>query len=141
MVDLRADGDKVRKLWRGSEALHVPLSLAAALAFHESYGGPDAIMQRLDYDDALDLIAAALSRLVTIYKVDESTRSPVSVQLNLGSGKFRHGATVYEYRNGRALGSLMVQRAHVPAAVELIKAVGIPFQIGSGASALTLSAR
>lgn len=133
MVDLRKDGEQVKEAWRSSGDSHVPLPLAAALAFHEAHGGAHAAVPQPEYEDALDLVAAALSRLVTIYTIDERTKLPVSAQLNLGTGRFRYGATVYEHGNGKAVTSLVVRREQLPAAMEVIKATGIPFQFDSAA--------
>lgn len=131
MVDVRKDGEYIRELWRTSDGSHVPLSLAATLAFHEAHDGAGASMPEPEYDNALDLAAAALSRLLTVYTIDQHTRRPVSAPVSLATGRFRYGATVYEHSNGRATTSLMVQREEVAAAMEVIKATGIPFQFDS----------
>lgn len=128
MVDLRRDGEQVRQAWRSSGDSHVPLPLAAALALHEAHGGAADVVAELEYEDALNLAAAALSRLVSIYTIDERTRLPVPAMLNLATGRFRAGASVYERRNGRPMTSLVVLREHVPAAMDMIKATGIPFR-------------
>lgn len=127
MVDLRKDREQVRQAWRASEASHVPLALAAALAFHEAHPGPAGVVPQPDYDDALNLTAAALSRLVAIYAIDERTCRPVAHSLNLAIGKFRDGAAVYEGEHGRRVTSLLVRREHLPSAMALIKSAGIPF--------------
>ncbi len=106
----------------------MPLPLAAALAFHEAYRSADRILPRPEYDDALNLTAAALSRLISIYTIDERTRTPVVARLNLRSGKFRDGAAVYEHRMGNAMTSLLVRREQLLPAVEIIKSTGIPFR-------------
>lgn len=135
MVDLRVDCEHVRKLWRGSADSHVPLSLAAALAFHEARNGAPSIVARVEYEDGLDMAAAALSRLVTIYAIDNGTRQPVAENFDLRSGRFRQGATVYELADGRTLAPLVVQREHLAPAVELIRSTGIPFQLAGVYSA------
>jgi hypothetical protein len=127
MVDLRSDGEQVRQAFCESDAPHVPLPLAAAMAFHEAHPAPAAVVPQLEYDDALNLTAAALSRLVAIYRIDERTRRPVEHSLNLTAGRFRDGAAAYESKNGRRMTSLLVLREHLPTAMALIKATGIPF--------------
>jgi hypothetical protein len=128
MVDLRRECEQVRKLWHGSADAHVPLPLAAALAFHEAHGSATVVPQ-VEYEDGLDMAAAALSRLVTIYAIDECTRLPVSAHFDLGTGKFRHGATTYELTDGTTMTPLLVARDHLETAVDLIRATGIPFQL------------
>jgi hypothetical protein len=128
-IDLRENGEDVRRAWRASEGSHVPLALAAALAFHETYDRGRESMALRDYEDALDLMAAALSRLITVFRIDEHTRLPVPVRLDLGAGRFRNGASMYEQPRGRtALNPLVVLRAELPAAVDRVKAVGVPFK-------------
>lgn len=129
-VDLREYGEDVRRAWRALEGgSHVPLALAAALAFHETYDrGRDCITRR-DYEDGLDLMAAALSRLITVFRIDEQTRLPVPVRLDLGAGRFRNGASTYENHRARtALHPLLVLRAELPAAVDRVKGIGVPFK-------------
>ena len=126
-VDLRKDGERIRRAWLATDAPHAPLHLAAALAFHEAHGGVDAVVPRLDYDDALNLAAAALSRLLTLYTLDEQTRRPVPVRLSLANGRFRQGAVVYEQReSSRTVTSLVVHREQLPAAIAVIRATGLP---------------
>lgn len=121
-------GEEIRRAWLAAEGPHVPLPLAAAWAFHEAHDALPAAMPRLEYEDALDLIAAALSRLVALYTIDERTQEPVPARFNLATGRFRGGATVYERKyGGRTMSSLVVQREQLPAALQVIKATGIPF--------------
>jgi len=134
VVDLRRDCEQVKKVWRSCVDVHVPLPLAAALAFHEAHGSVTVVPQ-LEYEDGLDLAAAALSRLVTIYALDNGTRQPVPGHFDLGAGKFRHGASVYELADGSTMTPLVVQRAHLAPAVALIGSTGIPFQLAGVYSA------
>lgn len=127
MVDLRRDCDQARELWRGSADSHVPLALAAALAFHEARDQHSALLSRADYEVSLNLSAAALSRALTIYALDRASGVPVSTRIDLGAGRFRCGASVYEESGGDALTSLVVLRDDVPRAIALIKSSGIPF--------------
>jgi hypothetical protein len=127
VVDLRRDSEQVSELWRGSADSHVSLALAAALAFHEARDHHPVLLSRADYEDALDLTAAALSRALTIYALDRASGVPVSTRFDLRAGRFRCGASVYEQWGGDALTSLVVLRDDVPRALALIKSAGIPF--------------
>jgi hypothetical protein len=51
---------------------YLPLHVAAAITFHQAYGAKNAVISRSDYDDALNIAAAALSRLMHVYTL----RSP-----------------------------------------------------------------
>ena len=127
VVDLRHDCEQVRELWRSRADSHVPLALAAALAFHEARDQHSALMPRAEYEDALNLTAAALSRALTIYAVNRHSGIPVPARFDLGAGRFRCGASAYEPSSGNALTSLVVQREDVPRTLALIKSAGIPF--------------
>jgi hypothetical protein len=131
MVDLRKDSEQVRDAWRSSDEPHVPLSLAAALAFHEAHRAGEAFIAQPDYDDALDMAAAALSRVVDIYAVDARTGQPAPVQLSLRAGRFADGGSAYRRRNGETVTSLVVRREHVRRAMRLVSAAGIPFHFVS----------
>src|SRR5690606_33143432 len=95
VVDLRHDCEQVRELWRSRADSHVPLALAAALAFHEARDQHSALMPRAEYEDALNLTAAALSRALTIYAVNRHSGIPVPARFDLGAGRFRCGASAY----------------------------------------------
>jgi len=127
MVDLRKDGEHVRQMWRTSDDAHVPLRLAAALAFHEAHGAAEALMSGEDYHNALDLTAAALSRLLMIYTISERTGLPLPARLGMTGGRFRDGATLYQHTDGGAVTSLSVLREDLPAAIRVIKTAGMPF--------------
>jgi hypothetical protein len=69
--DVRLDRERARteELLQSAQDAHVPLAVAAAIAFHQVQGNTRAIVSRQDYDDALNLAAAALSRLIPLYAV------------------------------------------------------------------------
>jgi hypothetical protein len=110
---------------RGRQYSHIPLSLAAALAFRRARGNDDGLDAGGVSDDVLDVTAAALSRLVAIYAIDSQTGQPVRVEVDLGAGRFSEGATVYRRRNGNAVKPLFVQREQLVGAMELLKTTGI----------------
>lgn len=131
MVDLRKDSEQVRDAWRSSAEPHVPLSLAAALAFHEAHRTPELFVAQPDYDDALNMAAAALSCVVDIYAIHPRTRQPVPVKLSLRGGRFADGGSAYRRHNGRSVTSLVVRRDHVAGAMGLVSAAGVPFHFVS----------
>ena len=114
--------------WRIGQETHVALSVAAAMAFHEAQGrSTTAIRSGDDHDDALNMAASALSRLLTIYTFDEGTRARVAVKLDMLNGKFVRGAMEFRRSNGSVVGSMSVRRGDLTSALSLIKRVGIPF--------------
>ena len=125
MVDFAKTRTDVMRKWHASTDLFVPLKLAAAFALHEAHREFNALIPQLEYEDALNLAAAALSRLTPIF-VDKSVPDAIPVKLSLTSGKFRHAATMYESVDGERFGSLTVPRDAVPNAVSVIARAGLP---------------
>lgn len=127
MVDLQRCRERAREAWRSSAGSHVPLPLAAALAFHAGQEGANAQLPARDYDAALNVAAAALSRLLAVYAIGENPQLPVVIEVDLGSGRFRDGGALYERRLGSRITSLVVARAQLAPALEFIRAAGLPF--------------
>jgi hypothetical protein len=81
---------------------------------------------------ALNLAAAALSRLLPIYTVDAQSPRLVRAEIDVGSGRFRDGATLYEHSDGTRVMPLFVTRNEVAAAVELVRDAALPFDLLNG---------
>ena len=109
----------------------MPLPLAAALAFHAGQEGANALLPARDYDAALDVAAAALSRLVAVYAIGENPKLPAVIHIDLRSGRFRDGGALYERRPGGPITSLVVARAQLSPALEFIRTAGLPFRPGT----------
>lgn len=114
--------------WRIHQEGFVALSVAAAMAFYEAQGrSTAAILSPDDHDDALNIAASALSRLVGIYVVDEATCARVAIKLDVVSGKFVRGATEFRHGDGSIVTDMSVRRGDLTSALSLIRRVGIPF--------------
>jgi hypothetical protein len=134
LVDLQRCREQARDAWRSSADSHVPLPLAAALAFHAGEEGAKALLPARDYDAALNSAAAALSRLVAVYAIGENSKLPAVIPIDLGSGRFRDGGALYERRRGPRVTSLVVARAQLEPALEFIRRAGLPSLVpGTGA--------
>ena len=114
--------------WRIAQESFVALSVAAAMAFHEAQGRSTAAIDSPEqHDDALNIAASALSRLLTIYTVDEATRQRVATKVDVLNGKFTRGATEFRRRDGAVVSTMTVRRGDLTSALSLIRRVGIPF--------------
>ena len=122
-------GDQERWVneWRTSGETFLPLPAAAAIVYRESQGATASSPSRADHDDALNIAASALSRLVAIYAYDARAHERVVVKLDLLQGRFARGATEFRRRDGEPLAELWVRRADLGAALALIEQAGIPF--------------
>ena len=122
--------------WQIGQESFVALSVAAAMAFHEAQGrSAKAVQSRQDHDDALNIAASALSRLLSIYAVDEATHLRVALKLDVLGGKFVSGATEFRRNDGATVRSMTVRQGDLTSALSLIRRVGIPFSLALGEAA------
>jgi hypothetical protein len=123
------EAERVTALLQGAHDLYLPLPVAAAIAFHQSQGNTRAIITRQDYDDALNLAAAALSRLITIYVLRDPREGRVPLAVDLTKSQFVRGATKLRTGN-ETQGELSVARRELLSALSLIKRAGLPLMFG-----------
>jgi hypothetical protein len=129
LVRLEVEAQATTALLQSAQDYYLPLPVAAAIAFHQAHGNTKAIVTRQDYDDALNIAAAALSRLITIHVLRDAREGRVRLAVDLTKSRFTRGAT--QLRTGNeTLGELSVARADLLAALSLIKRAGLPFAFG-----------
>jgi hypothetical protein len=114
------------ELQQRAEDLYLPLAVAAAITFHQAQGGTKAIVTRQDYNDALSIAAAALSRLIPIYAVRDPRLGRVPIKVDLTKAQFARGATQLR-KSDETLSELSVSRRDLVGALSLIKRTGLPF--------------
>lgn len=114
----------IQRLWREGQESFVPLCVAAAITFHQAHGSTRAIRTRNDFDDALNIAASALARLVPIYRSD---RERTAIDIDLTRQAFVHGATRLRSGDGTEIADLCVKRGDVLHASAIIQARGLPF--------------
>lgn len=106
----------------------IPLGRAAILAH-------DRVLPGHEVKDAktLDLLALALSTLMTIYQRDAKSDAVERLgAAQIAAGRFTRGATRLEFRDRPPLGSLMVARAELARALEtLARDAGIAARLGA----------
>ena len=92
----------------------IPLARAAILAHERIFPG-----QASKDAKTLDVLALALSALIPLYRREERSDEVTALAAALvASGRFTRGATRLEFRDRPPLGSLMVSRADLGAALE-----------------------
>ena len=128
-VDLLLESKQTEELVaRSFQEAHVPLPVAAAITFHQVYGSTKAIISRDDYNDALNISAVALSRLITLYRLADPRESPTPVAADLTKQHFARGATELRCNDGQPpVRDLSVKRSDMLSAISLIKRTGLPF--------------
>lgn len=119
MVELRDDCARVARLWNGSQARDVRLALAAAFAFHQMRRDGEERLSPHDYSHALDIAAAALSRLIPIYTLDPYGER-VAAAVDLAQHRFRGGGAEMLRVDGTIVAPLdIVRRDLLPALTRL----------------------
>jgi len=132
LVDLQAELARTEELssrTRGIADAHMSLAVAAALTFHQVHGNTKAIVTRQDYDDALNISASALSRLVAVYTRRDAREGRVAVAVDLTRQRFVRGATQLRSADGTTIGELSLKQTDVVSAISLIKRAGLPFSL------------
>jgi hypothetical protein len=136
-VDLRIERSQTDQLLKTFQESFVPLPVAAATTFHQVHGNTNAIIGREDYDDALNIAAAALSRLVPIYTVLDPRDGRTPLTPDLTQQYFARGATELRSRDAAApLRELSIRRSDMLSAISLIKRTGLPFSFAVTATPL-----
>jgi hypothetical protein len=126
-VRLEAELARLEDAMRGRAASYVPVCVAAALTFHAAHRNTRAIMTREDYEDALNMAAAALSRLIPVYRVADPRDGHTEVPVNLVTMRFARGATELRGATGEALRDLSVRHGELQSALSLVRRAGIAF--------------
>lgn len=126
MVDLRKDRELVAEIWNGAQESCVPLAVAAAFTFHQTRHGGDELLSPGEYANALDIAAAALSRLAPIYTLDGSG-GQVAVAIDLARERFCGGAAAVQCADGAKLAPLAIARSDVIPALVAIERSGIEY--------------
>ena len=125
-IRLEVESERTNALLQRVEHNYLPLHVAAAITFLQAYGGKNAVISQSDYDDALNIAAAALSRLMHVYTLREPPEGRVALAVDLTNSRFARGAT--ELRNSHdTIGELSVSRHDLVSALTLVKRTGLPF--------------
>ena len=130
VVNLEVERLRIEKRWREAEDEYVPLALAAATALHETLRGDSRDISAADYDDALNLTAVALWRLVSLYTLDEAQRR-VAFRFDLRTDRFARSATEVRSRHGTTVAPLLVNRSEAVSAFHVIRQSGLPIDFRS----------
>ncbi len=109
-----------------SKGAFLPLPAAAALTFYRTCRRREDPLSRLEYDGALDIAAAALSRLVPIYTLDAGG-TPVAVNVDLARQRFHGGAREVLRADGTVLSPLGMVRSDLPRALATIGRVRVEY--------------
>jgi len=102
----------------------VPLPVAAAGAMHLVCRNTHDIIARSDYDNALNLAAIAIARLVPVFAAADPPRIEEVHSIDITRERFANGATELRRTDGRKLTRLFIRRSDMLSAMSLIRRTG-----------------
>lgn len=108
----------------------MPLAVAAAVAI-KVHGDLAPVATRGDYGEALNVAAAALSRLAAVYTSIDSRHARAALALDPTRQTFVHGATQLRSEDGTTISDLWMKRSDIVYAMTLIERL----DLRSGAAA------
>jgi hypothetical protein len=125
---LDAERLAVEATWRATQTVYVPLALAASFALFKLAGREplDSAARSFERVSALNLVAAALASLITLYAL-EGGHDPAAVPFNPVSQRFEGGAKALRRSDGILTTDLLVRRADVLAAIPALERARLPF--------------
>ena len=126
-LDLESELQQTEQSWRGSQDSYVSMAVAAAKTLHQVRSSAKVFVHREDYDDALNIAACALSRLMPIYRLGVDGQRVKLAAASLRTARFERGATRLRSANGRLIEDLSVKRSDAILAIPLIMSAGLPF--------------
>jgi len=124
-LSLEVERLRTEQLWRAMLGQYVPLSVAAATTYHQVHGASRAIVTRQAYDEALDLAAGALAKLLAIYTLGPRERRR-EIPVDFATQRFAFGASELRSADGRVTGQLFVRRTDLLFALGVVKRHGLP---------------
>jgi hypothetical protein len=126
---LDAERLDVEARWHATQTVHVPLALAASFTLFKLAGGEplDSTARSFDRVSALNLVAAALASLVTLYEREGGEQEPAALPFNPVSQRFEGGAKALRRSDGILTTDLLVRRADVLAAIPALERAHLPF--------------
>jgi hypothetical protein len=127
MVSLDLERARVEQALQQSLGAHIPLAVAAASAIHLVSRNAHEIISRREYDDALDVAAAAISRLVPVYASAVPRPCEAAISIDISKERFGNGAAELRGADGRKISPLFIRRSDMLSALSLIKRTGLLF--------------
>jgi len=128
VVSLVPERARVDELLDEARGEYVDLAIAAASLFHHVYRSPQDALPRRDYEVALNIAAAALSRLLIVYTLENPDAERVAISRGQ-LGRFASGATEMNCQDGRRIERLSVRRSEMLSAISFIGRAGLDLEL------------
>ena len=107
----------------------VPLPVAAAGAMHLVCRNTHDLIARSAYDDALNIAAVAISRLVPVFALTDPRQVEEVLGIDVNRERFANGATELRRLDGRKITRLFIRRSDMLSALAFIRRTGNLFSL------------
>jgi len=125
LVNLAEQREQVLESWDREREDFVPLGIAAAITLHVCLADAAIDVASDSYRNALNVAAAALSRLIPIYLEVDCPQSRELIDVDIAKHRFQNGATELHSRDGETMAPLRVNRHDVLAAIPKCRQAGL----------------
>jgi hypothetical protein len=127
IVSLDLERARVEQILQNAVGRRVPLAIAASSAIHMVSRNTHDMIARGEYDHALDIAAAAISRLVPVFALAHPCEGEEALQIDITRERFANGATELRRGDGQRITALFIRHSDMLSALSLIKRTGLLF--------------
>jgi hypothetical protein len=127
IVSLDLERARVEQMLQHALGRRVPLAIAASSAIHMVSRNTHDMIARGDYDDALDIAAVAISRLVPVFACAHPREGEEALAIDITRERFANGATELRRSDGQKITALFIRHSDMLSALSLIKRTGLLF--------------
>jgi len=125
VVSLDLERARVELILQNARGRRVPLVIAASSAIHMVSRNAHDLIARGQYDNALDIAAFAISRLVPVFALAHPSEGEEAVAIDFSKERFTNGATELQRSDGQKVSSLFIRHSDMLSALSLIKRTGL----------------
>ena len=131
LVSLDLERARIEQELQHTPDERVPLPVAAAGAMHLVCRNTHDLIARSAYDDALNIAAVAISRLVPVFALTDPRQvEEVEVlAIDVNRERFANGATELRRMDGRKITRLFIRRSDMLSALAFIRRTGNLFAL------------
>ena len=129
LVSLDLERARIEQELQHAADERVPLPVAAAGAMHLVCRNTHDLIARSAYDDALNIAAVAISRLVPVFALTDPRRVEEVLAIDVNRERFANGATELRRMDGRKVTQLFIRRSDMLSALAFIRRTGNLFSL------------
>ena len=127
LVSLDLERARVEQILQGARGRRVPLAIAASSAIHIVSRNAHDMIARGSYDDALDIAAVAIARLIPVFALAHPCEGEKALAIDVTREHFANGATELRCSDGQTITALFIRHSDMLSALSLIQRTGLLF--------------